>query len=66
MFRWLKEYTDSNSQTKYFTLNAIVYGLALIITSIYCYGRLDFVRSYQTPVIGETIEKKALQKNNPE
>ena len=64
MLGWLKEYNDSNTQTKYFTLNAIVYGLAIIITSIYCYGRLDFVRSYRTPIVNEAIEKKAL--NNPE
>lgn len=57
MLRWLKAYNDSSAQTKYFTLNAIVYGLAIVITSVYCYGRLDFVRSYRTPAVIEAKEK---------
>jgi len=62
MFKWLTKYNKSTSQTKYFTLNAIVYGLAILITSVYCYARLDFVRSYRTPVTevkpNETLKQK--------
>jgi hypothetical protein len=57
MFKWLQEYSESTSQTKYFTLNAIVYLLAIAITSVYCYARLDFVRSYRTPVVTEAKQK---------
>ena len=49
MFKWLSEYSESRAQTKYFVLNALVYMLAIVITTAYCYGRLDFVRSYRTP-----------------
>lgn len=62
MFAWLKEYGEANPQTKYFVLNALIYGLAIIITTLYCYGRLDFVRSYRTPSVVETEEKTALKK----
>ncbi|MEI8365987.1 MAG: hypothetical protein WCF65_06180 [Parachlamydiaceae bacterium] len=54
MFKWLTSYNKSTTQTKYFVLNWLIYGLALIITTIYCYARMDFVRSYRTPGIVET------------
>lgn len=57
MFKWLQAYSESTSQTKYFTLNGIVYLLAIVITSVYCYARLDFVRSYRTPVVAESKQK---------
>jgi hypothetical protein len=63
MFSWLREYGEANPQTKYFVLNALIYGLAIIITSAYCYGRLDFVRSYRTPGVVEAEQKATLQKN---
>lgn len=69
MFEWLKKYGESNPQTKYFTLNALVYGLAIVITTVYCYGRLDFARSYRAPTVHEiAIKKEATnkQQNNPE
>lgn len=47
MFRWIKQFVQSSRQTKFFVLNWFIYGLALVVTTIYCYARLDFVRSYQ-------------------
>lgn len=47
--RTIDEYNESDIQTKFFILNWIVYGLILFITLAYCYARLDFVRSYQSP-----------------
>jgi hypothetical protein len=61
MFKWIDQYNEATPQTKFFILNWVVYGLAIVITTIYCYARLDFVRSYQTPSTIETkqtIEKK--------
>lgn len=49
MFKWAKRYQVASRQTKYFILNWIIYSLAIIITTVYVYGRLDFVRSYKTP-----------------
>lgn len=63
MLEWLKEYGEASPQTKYFVLNGLVYGLAIIITTVYCYGRLDFVRSYRTPGVVESEQKTTLDKN---
>lgn len=57
MFTWLKQYNEASTQTKYFVLNWLVYGLALLITTVYCYARLDFVRSYKTPAAIEAQNK---------
>jgi hypothetical protein len=48
MFKWLINYITSTSQTKYFILNWAAYGIMIIASTVYCYGRLDFVRSYKT------------------
>lgn len=65
MFQWLREYDGSTAQTKYFVLNGLVYGLAIIITTVYCYGRLDFVRSYPTPAYTEAVKKNETLKLSP-
>lgn len=49
MSNWLKAYNEASAQTKFFILTWLIYGLALLITTVYCYGRLDFVRSYPRP-----------------
>jgi|GEM_PF-3198861 len=43
---WLRSFYKSSRETKWFVLNWFIYGLAIVATSIYCYARLDFVRSY--------------------
>lgn len=63
MFRWLKLYNDASAQTKVFVLNWLVYGLAILITTVYCYARLDFVRSYRTPAVIEAQQKADLNKS---
>jgi len=60
MFKWLDEYGESRTQTKYFVLNALIYGLAILVTTVYCYARLDFVRSYRSPTEA-LIEKNESQ-----
>jgi len=62
MLKWLKRYNRAKPQIKYFALNWLVYGLAIIITTIYCYARLDFVRSYRTPVVEQNLQKAAQTK----
>jgi hypothetical protein len=63
MIKWLKEYSDSTAQTKSFVLNGLVYGLAMVITTVYCYARLDFVRSYPTPAMHEAKQKEMLNES---
>ena len=45
MIKRMRQFFEASSKTKYFALNWIVYGAALIITTLYCYARLDYVRS---------------------
>lgn len=47
MIRWIRQFQNASSQTKYLVLNWVVYGLALIASTLYCYARLDYVRSYK-------------------
>lgn len=63
MFKWLDQYNEASPQIKYLILNWLVYGLVIIITTVYCYARLDFVRSYETPST-ITHENKAIEKIN--
>lgn len=49
MLKWIKEYTKSNPAIQFFTANWLLYILVILITTIYCYARLDFVRSYPSP-----------------
>ena len=46
--RFWNMYWNAPRKIKYFYLTWLVYGLALIVTTLYCYARLDYVRSYQT------------------
>lgn len=48
MFRWIQQFFNASSQTKYFALNWAIYGILIILTTVYCYARLDYVRSYKT------------------
>lgn len=50
MLKWIRQYRDSPKEIKIFTINWLIYGLVIIITTVYCYGRLDFVRSYHNTV----------------
>ncbi len=59
MFKLLKRYNQANPQIKYFAINWLVYGLAILITTVYCYARLDYVRSYRTPVVVQHHQKVA-------
>lgn len=45
MLSRLKQFFSATGQTKAFIVIWAIYGIALIITTLYCYARLDFVRS---------------------
>lgn len=47
LLKWLKDFSSSTRQTKLFVLNCVLYTLLIVGTTIYCYARLDFVRSYK-------------------
>lgn len=45
MFEILKNWRDRDRKTFWFYFQLVVYSLAIILSTIYAYGRLDFVRS---------------------
>lgn len=49
MFSLLVKFFSAGRETKWFLINCFVYGFLIIVSAIYCYMRLDYVRSYKTP-----------------
>lgn len=49
MLSLLQKYKESSRETKIFIFNLVVYGLAIILTTVYCYARLEFVHHDFTP-----------------
>lgn len=56
MRNWIIQFKNSSRETKWYILNWVLYGFLMIATTIYCYARLDFVRSYKTST--ESSSKK--------
>ena len=56
MLKWLTQYRRAHPQTQYFIMMFLFYGVMLIASTIYCYARLDYVRSYKTS--SPHVEKK--------
>lgn len=55
---WISAFNEADRETKWFVLNWALYGFIIIVTAIYCYARLDFVRSYEAlPPASETPYK---------
>lgn len=46
MFKWLEDYNEASPQTKNFIIIALLFSLVIIGSLIYCYARLDSVRSH--------------------
>jgi len=44
-----EKFRSHDSKTKWFVFNWVIYLLLLVITTIYCYARLDFVRTTPPP-----------------
>lgn len=45
MLKWYRQFSNASFQTKSFAFTWAIYLLAIIVTTVYCYARLDFVRS---------------------
>lgn len=54
---WIQKFRDATSETKWFIFNFVVYTLIVIVTTVYCYARLDFVRSGPRPTPQQQYEK---------
>jgi hypothetical protein len=53
-----KEFIKSSYQIKLFLFTTSIFWIAMIVTTAYCYGRLDFVRSYKTTTTEKTVTKE--------
>lgn len=60
MLKWIESYREATPQIKTFVWMWILYGPAIIATTIYCFGRLDYVRSYKAPT--PPITKQEMKK----
>jgi hypothetical protein len=48
MGNFIRQFVNSTRETKWFIANWFVYIFIIVITAVYCYVRLDYVRSYKT------------------
>lgn len=57
---WFHQFRSSNKQTKYFVLTWIVYVIAIIVSTLYAYLRIDWIESVdqESHSSVENIEKK--------
>ncbi len=47
MMQWFEQFLNAKRETKWFILNWALYIILLVVTTLYCYARLDYVRSYR-------------------
>lgn len=45
MFQWFDSFRNAHPKTKTFIFTCFIYGFIVIAFTLYCYARLDFVRS---------------------
>ena len=48
MFKWIKDFKESSPATKNAIISTLIWAVPVVLMTIYCYARLDFVRSYDT------------------
>jgi len=46
--QWINDFQEADQATKWFIFNWGIYGFIIVAVGIYCYVRLDFVRSYES------------------
>lgn len=47
MFKWIQTIKNSSNRTKWFYFQYVIYVLAMVVSTLWAYGRLDFDRSYE-------------------
>lgn len=47
--KWISEFSQASSKTKWFIFNWAIYGIVMVVTTLYCYARLNYVRSKAPP-----------------
>ena len=46
MFQWIKKFKESTPLTKNAVIALLIWAIPVVLMTVYCYVRLDFVRSY--------------------
>ncbi|CCB86642.1 MULTISPECIES: hypothetical protein [Parachlamydia] len=57
---WIMQFKNATRQTQYFILTWVIYMIAIIASTLYAYGRLEFVKSddYQSSESIKNIENR--------
>ncbi|ADI38710.1 putative uncharacterized protein [Waddlia chondrophila 2032/99] len=48
MLQWMKKFKEATPLTKNALIALIIWAVPVVLMTIYCYARLDFVRSYDS------------------
>ncbi len=64
MFGWLRNFIRSTGETKFFIFNWAIYGILIVLTTAYAYGRLEIARTRPAPAPA-VLEKQQAPLNNP-
>ncbi len=48
MLKWIRTIKNSSNKTKWFYFQYFIYLLLIVLSTLWAYARLDFVRSYDT------------------
>lgn len=46
MLKWIEDFKNANTKTKNFILITVIFSAVLILSSVYCYMRLESVKSF--------------------
>lgn len=57
MFKWISAYKEANRQTKFFFLTLAIYGIVIVLTTLYAYGTLHVEPSYNPPTLKSETQK---------
>lgn len=56
--RWIEQFKEADPKTKSFIFNWFIYGLVLVLTTVYCYSRINYARDTEKPAQATTQTKK--------
>jgi len=62
MFAILKKFHEATTETKCFIVTSVLFIAVLVATTLYCYARLDYVRSYKEGP-AKTTERRSKAEN---
>jgi len=57
MSSWIKQFNAASRDTKLLIVTLALFSFGIVFTTLYCYARLDYVRSYKTAPI-TTVNQK--------